>query len=277
MFPALSSPHPEELLPGGRHPRHLLTGHLLGRSLMTDSLRNLYIIFVTPQFTIDVQLISVTPLSLSVTPLALGLRVSASCCTVSGSLACPALSPSSQNVVIRPFPFTSSSPLSSNWNVWKLSRSFAVVPLMCIFRASPLDSILERKVGEYFQGCTVYVYCVPGGCVDCVPEEAVPGHLDPHHPGHAGPRVQTNPHRQLLLSSVADLKLANLLEDFQRHPCYFPGVSVLIWLWKTFKRKMKGKKYGCRCAPGFESDSQILPKGLAVDESFRTGVPETTM
>ena len=26
----------------------------------------------------------------------------------------------------------------------------------------------------------------PGGCVDGIPEKAVPGHLEPHHPGADG-------------------------------------------------------------------------------------------
>ena len=49
---------------------------------------------------------------------------------------------------------------------------------------------------------------VPGCGVDGVPEEAVARHLDPDHARDAGPRVQPNPHQQLLLGPVPDAEPA---------------------------------------------------------------------
>ena len=49
---------------------------------------------------------------------------------------------------------------------------------------------------------------LPGGGVDSVPEEAVARHLDPDHAGDAGPRVQPDPHQQLVLGPVPDAEPA---------------------------------------------------------------------
>ena len=49
---------------------------------------------------------------------------------------------------------------------------------------------------------------LPGCGVDSVPEEAVARHLDPDHAGDAGPRVQPDPHQQLVLGPVPDAEPA---------------------------------------------------------------------
>ena len=73
----------------------------------------------------------------------------------------------------------------------------------------------------------------PGSSIDCVTEETISWHLEPHHSCTTWSSVNTHPELETVMRTVTDLECLDGLHHLERHPRYLHWMAVIVADWKT--------------------------------------------